>query len=93
MEISMRLQIDDEFRAICSRIVADDKTNDEWAKIESSDMFQTENYCGGYDADERAFCFSHYDAYGKERWFQISLQQVAEILQGTLGTVDIREPD
>ena len=32
-----------------------------WAKKESSDEFQTKNYCGGFDATENEFCFSYYN--------------------------------
>ena len=61
--------------------------------IESSDLFQTEHCCGGYDADERAFCFSHYDADGKERWFQVTLSEVQEVFDGNLTSVPARDPE
>lgn len=32
------------------------------ALIESDDMFQTQNYVGGFDATEMSFCFSYFDA-------------------------------
>ena len=51
----------------------------QWAEIESCDMFQTSNYCGGFDADEQAFCFSYFDPNNQEFWFQIDLQQVKSI--------------
>ncbi|MDP6555956.1 MAG: hypothetical protein QGG71_14900 [Pirellulaceae bacterium] len=71
----MDYQIDDEFRSICQEIVAEDKTEDEWAEIESCDMFQTQKYCGGFEADEEEFCFSAY-LTDREYWFQLSLEQV-----------------
>lgn len=43
--------------------------------IESSDMFQTKNFCGGFDAIENEFCFSYYND-DKEFWFQLSLNDI-----------------
>jgi len=63
----MKLIIDSEFASICKEIIKENKTNLEWSSIESSDMFQTKNYNGGYDATENAFCFSHYKN-NKEYW-------------------------
>ena len=85
-------QIDDEFRSICQEIVAEDKTEDEWAEIESSDMFQTQKYCGGFEALEEEFCFSAYLTDG-EYWFQISLEQVQRIADGENVVLDLRRPE
>ncbi len=56
-------------------------------------MFQTESYCGGFDADEREFTFSYYDTNSKEWWFQLSLETIEIILNGTLESIDLKEPN
>lgn len=80
---------DNEFRSICQEIVAEDKTEEEWAKVEAADMFQSQKYSGGFDADEVEFCFSVYLADG-EYWFQVSLEQVELIAVGNDVVVDMR---
>ena len=77
----MDFQLDDEFRSICQEIVSEDKTEVEWAEVEASDMFQTQKYNGGFDADEGQFCFSVFLSDG-EFWFQVSLEQVQQIAKG-----------
>lgn len=88
----MELQLDDEFRSICQKIVSEDKTEDEWAEIEASDMFQTQKYNGGFDADERQFCFSVFLSDG-EFWFQVSLEQVRQIAEGNEVCIEIQLAD
>lgn len=73
---------DQELRELCARIVAERLTEGEWAARESDDMFQSEHYCGGYDSDESAFCFSKYHDDGSESWFQVTLAEVNAIAKG-----------
>ena len=80
----MKLNIDKELKKVLWKINQENKSDVEWAEIESSDLFQTDSYCGGYDADEKAFCFSYYSLDGKEYWFQFSLAEVSKALSGTL---------
>jgi hypothetical protein len=87
----MKLKIDKEFKEICKEILNQNKAPEEWALIESSDMFQTEKYNGGYDADEMAFCFSYYDESGKEFWFQITAEEIRKISENKLEELTIRE--
>jgi len=77
----MNLKITDEFVQICRAIVNASKTIEEWCEIESDDMFQLGDYCGGYDADEQGFCFEVI-IDGVELWFQLSLEQAALIAEG-----------
>jgi hypothetical protein len=84
----MKIQVDEQFFNICEKILSENKTQQEWAFIESSDMFQTRNYCGGYDATEDAFCFSYYDPDGQEFWFQLSLNEVKEIVDRQLKEIN-----
>ena len=45
-------------------------------------MFQKSSIIGGYDADERAFCFSYYDENKAEYWFQFELATAVRIANG-----------
>ena len=85
----MKHAIPEELTLICRDILKENKTEAEWGEVESDDMFQTKNFVGGFDADEGAFCFSYYEQ-GKEHWFQVSLGQVRDIVDGAVTTVDMR---
>ena len=76
----MKLKITDELREILSKIKGKQLDEAQWAEIESSDMFQSEHYCGGFDADENEFCFSFWDESRVEYWFQFSLEDVNKAL-------------
>ncbi len=77
----MNVPIDKDLRCIAQKIVAERKNLDEWAEVESDDMFQEGSYSGGFDADEGEFCFSYYGT-DEEIWFQLSLAQMEEIAAG-----------
>ncbi len=89
----MELVISKDFREICNKIIKMDKTEKEWAEIESDDMFHAESYVGGYDADENAFCFSYYDEKNKEYWFQLTLVQIKKITEYLLTSICIKEAE
>jgi hypothetical protein len=89
----MEFIVTEEFLSVCSQILKENKSEDEWSLIESDDMFQTENIVGGYDADENAFCFSYYDENRQEFWFQITLDEVGAIIQHEMTSVPIRFAD
>jgi hypothetical protein len=57
----MTHKINIHFLSICREILREDKAEKEWAEIESDDMFQEENYEGGFDATEMEFCFSVFE--------------------------------
>jgi len=86
----MTVQVGDELRQICRRILAQGLSEHEWAARESDDMFQSQAYTGGFDATEMAFCFSYYAPDGSEHWFQVTLAEVNEIAEGKLTEVTIR---
>ena len=89
----IEIKIDLEFKQICSDILKKSKKNEAWSLIESSDMFQSPKYSGGYDADEQAFCFSYYDEAGKEFWFQVTLEEIEKIINGTVTELTVRSPE
>lgn len=57
-------------------IVSMDLTVDLWTERESSDMFQSEHFSGGFDATEMEFLFSYFPDEGGEFWFGVSLDDV-----------------
>lgn len=79
-----------EFRDICSSIVAEQRSLDGWRAVESDDMFQSEHFCGGFDATEDAFCFSFYAADGTEYWFQLTLPEVSSVALDTIQSLSLR---
>ena len=81
-------KIDEDLKSICNQIIDANKTIEEWAEIESDDMFQVGNYEGGFDATEMMFCFSLYKD-GKEYWFQIPLNGIGDIIKGKMGEIEI----
>jgi len=85
----MEFRFGEAFRDICRQIVSEDHTLAEWSEIESCDMFQQDDYVGGFEAIEQEFCFSVFREDG-EFWFQVSLDQIHRIAEGSLDTVDIR---
>jgi hypothetical protein len=85
-----QLDPDPEFVSICRQMVEQGWTDADWAERESSDCFQTQNFCRGYDADEGAFCFSYYDASGNEWWFQVSLAEAQTISAGERLVIALR---
>lgn len=86
----MKLQISNEFRNICQEIVSEKKTPEEWAEIESDDMFQSQMFCGGFDADEMEFCFSYYSPEGREFWFQLAPSDVHAVADGKIHHLELR---
>ena len=85
------LKIDAELRDICLEIVNMKRTEEEWSNAESSDMFQSTHYNGGYDSDEKAFCFSFFDNRDFEYWFQIPLSDVFKIASGENMDIKLRD--
>lgn len=86
----MKLPVTPDFIEICKEIVSINKTLEEWRAVESSDYFQTESYCGGFEALEDSFCFSYYDIGRKEYWFQLTLEEVGKVISGELPSLSIR---
>lgn len=87
------LKIESEFLEILKEISSENKTVYEWREIESSDMFQSNKYCGGFDAIEDKFTFSYYDDRNGEFWFEVSLDEIDKILKGEVNQIQTRIPD
>ena len=89
----MKLDIDKEFLSILQEIEKSSKSPAEWAEVESDDMFQSENYVGGFDADEMAFCFSYYNPEQQEYWFQVEIDEIQSMLEGKATSVKMTVAD
>jgi hypothetical protein len=85
----MTLTVDDELRAICRDLIAEGFSELEWAAREADDWVQSDHYEGGYDATEKAFCFSRYSEQD-EAWFQFTLAEAAAIAIGELSQLPVR---
>ena len=85
----MKYQVEELFIQICKEILSENKTLEEWKEIESDDMFQNSKYVGGFDAIEMEFCFGMYENKS-EYWFQVSLEDVVNIVNGKKSTIDVR---
>lgn len=88
----MLLKLDDEFIQIARIISSESLSEEDWKKIDASDLFQTDHYCGGFDSLENAFTFSLYKN-DQEYWFQLTLKQIQEICDGSLKNVNMRPAD
>lgn len=86
----MKLLVDKELLEIFQEILNRNLTLSEWSEIESCDEFQTNHYCGGFDATENEFCFSHYGKDQTEYWFQKSLIEIRDIVNGKTTEFSIR---
>ena len=85
----MNIQFDQKFVDIARHITSESKSLDQWAEIESDDMFQQGDFSGGFDATENEFCFSYENA-GKEFWFQLSLNEITKVAKGEITEVEGR---
>lgn len=83
----------EEFLSICKEIISKELSVSGWSEIESSDEFQTDNYCGGFDEIEGEFTFSYYDKQRNEYWFQLSIEKIAEINSKELNSIDLVKPE
>lgn len=88
----MTHKINNDFLTICKEILRENKSQMEWADIESDDMFQLGDYEGGFDATGMEFCFSIYEN-GQEYWFQFPLSDVALFEKGIKQEVEITKAD
>ena len=80
----MIISVDEKLKSICKEIKEANKTLEEWIETECSDEFENFPYAGGFEAIEKAFCFSYYSDDGNEYIFQITLEDVNDILSDKL---------
>lgn len=88
-----KLKVNNELLEILNKIASEAKTIEQWKEIESSDMYQTTNYCGGFDSIENEFTFSYHDENSTEYWFQVSLDDIDQLISGQLTEIEIRIAD
>lgn len=85
MNLIVSREITDIFKEIDERNIS----LEEWKEIESSDMFQSKSFNGGFDAIENEFCFSFYYE-NKEYWFQFNLKDIESYFKGDPVTLQLR---
>ena len=85
----MIVKVNNEFIKICEEILAYNRNESEWAEYDISDMFQTENYCGGFETIENEFTFSYYEDQN-EYWFQLTLDDIKNIANGKITEIEAR---
>jgi len=91
--MAIKHKIDTEFISICQQILKENLDLNEWNLIESSNQFQTEKYCGGFDGTENEFTFSYYDESGNEYWFQLPLSDIEKVENGIIKELEIRKAE
>jgi len=89
----MKHKITTEFILICHQILSENLAIEEWSLIESTDQFQTENYCGGFDETEQEFTFSYFNTKEDEFWFQLSLSEIEKVSKGITKEIVIRKAE
>ena len=88
----MTHKFQNEFYQICSKIISEQKTLEEWAEIESDDMFQSGIYEGGFDGTGMEFTFSVF-IDGNEYWFQLPLDAIPKTLNKQITEVQLVKAD
>ena len=78
----MEIPISEELESICFQIMVKNLSARQWAHKESTDMFQNDVICGGFNAQENMFCFIYFSENDIEYWFQLSLFDVVQIAKG-----------
>ena len=86
-------EVDTELFSICEDILNKNLDLEAWVLAESSDEFQTKNYCGGFDATEGAFTFSYYDENNHEFWFQLTHNAIKQVVDGEITEIEIIKAD
>lgn len=89
----MQIAVTNELRQICEEIAEENLSVEQWAEIESSDMFQTATLCGGFEATERLFTFSWCSSKDEEYWFDLSLEEIEGIVRGVEPEISARLAD
>ncbi len=82
MGTAMKLTIDNDFREICREIVA----KGEAAFVDSDDLYQQGNFCGGWDEEHGVFAFSFYAPDGGDYIFSLSVEEARVVAEG--GSID-----
>jgi hypothetical protein len=85
----MKIPVDAILLEICQEIQKYNWVPEKWIQHESDDMFQIGNYQGGFDAIEKAFCFSVF-IDNIEYWFQLTLDEIHKVIDRSLTTINLR---
>lgn len=89
----MKIAVDEEMKRHLGKILSENKSAQEWAEVASSDQFQSQNYCGGFDETEMEFTFSFYNDDRTEYWFQFPLSAVQSAISSPSFSFEARLAD
>ena len=76
----MIIKVDNELLSLVVKISEHNHSEGEWLEYESSDMFQTKNFMGGFDGDDVCFACCKCGTEKNEFWFEFKLTDVPKIL-------------
>jgi len=85
----MEIKVDEQLKGILEEIKGFDYSVDQWAEIESDDMFQTQSYCGGFDGDAKSFYFRYFTKAGDQFWFDFRLEDITSLLSGAIPVLNL----
>lgn len=91
----MQLEVTDELRDICRRILNEGSSVEDWESCTGDDYFESENFSGGFDEDgsgNAMFWFTCRQGANAESCFCLTPEDVHDILEGTLASVDLIVP-
>lgn len=86
----MEIQVNDELKSICKDILDENKSAEQWKESGVGELYQTDSFCGGYEAATGLFSFSLYRGE-KEFWFDLQLSAVSDIVNGNKKTIECKE--
>lgn len=82
-----------QFESILLEIKGQNWSSADWAGHEADDWFQSENFIGGFEANESykdgEFSFAYYDTSGKEWWFSFTLLEVESLLDKGFAAIEL----
>jgi len=82
----MKLEVTDEFRALCKDIFEEYEAIGDKALVWSDDRYQSDHFCGGWDPHHARYFFSYYAPDGGDYIFSFTLDDARLVHAG--GTID-----
>lgn len=83
--------LNNDFLEIAKEIINENKSPDDWALIEASDMFQRGNYVGG--AMQRKWRSLLVFMKRGQYWFQLTLDEIQNFVSGKIAIVQVINAD
>jgi len=84
----MKIRITNDFKHLCERIYAMERTEKDWAKDTGEDFLFSDSFEGRFDPNSNSFCFTYFAPNLNEYEFRINLNEIKEILDGKITHVE-----